>query len=94
MYSAQDYLDFDGIQRASYVGGLVDGWLAAHLYAGTLDGERVERFLECTQDMKLGQMTEIVTKYIKDHPETWHLHASVQAYAAFVKACPAIGGGQ
>jgi hypothetical protein len=36
------------------------------------------------------QLTAIVTKYVKDHPESWHLPLSVEGYFALNAACPGV----
>jgi len=34
------------------------------------------------------QVLAIITKYVKDHPEVWHLPLSIEAFNALNAACP------
>lgn len=72
--------------RVTYATGLMDGFYAAEMFRG--DGSVVERLRVCTKPMDSKQITAIITKYIKDHPESWHMPASVEAHNALNDACP------
>jgi hypothetical protein len=77
--------------RVTYTTGLMDGFYAAEMFRA--DGSVVERLAVCTKPMDSKQITAIITKYIQDHPESWHLPASVEAYNALNGACPGLMGG-
>jgi len=72
--------------RVTYTTGLMDGFLAAEVFRA--DGSAVERLGVCTKPMDSKQIMAIITKYIQEHPETWHLPASVEAFNALNYACP------
>jgi hypothetical protein len=69
--------------RLIYVSGFIDGMLVAATAPGPSTG-----ILKCTGDtMPYGQIKAIVSKYIADHPEKWHLSLSALAAAALWEAC-------
>ncbi len=72
--------------RMLYTSGLMDGFFASALFGAS--GETVASLSSCTRDMDSKQVSAIITKYVKDHPESWHLPLSVEAYNALNAACP------
>jgi hypothetical protein len=38
--------------------------------------------------MDTKQVSAIITKYVKEHPEGWHLPLSAEAHSALNNACP------
>jgi hypothetical protein len=64
----------------------MDGFYASVFFGAT--DETVANLNSCTKDMDSKQISAIITKYVKDHPESWHLPLSVEAYNALNTACP------
>ena len=83
--SAEKFLGLDEINRQMYVAGLMDGFYTSAFFGASDDA--VAKLDSCTQDMDLKQISAIITKYLKDHPEYWHLAVSPQAISALNTAC-------
>jgi len=82
---AGKFLELQQYERVYYISGLMDGFYATAIFGA--GDETVGKLNSCTKDMDINQVTAIVSKYVKDHPETWHLPLSVEAYNAFNSAC-------
>src|SRR5580704_1658305 len=72
--------------RVFYTAGLMDGFYASALFGAT--DKTVANLHLCTKDMDSKQVSAIITKYVKDHPESWHLPLSVEGHNALNAACP------
>jgi len=84
--SAEKFLELDEAYRSMYVMGLMDGFYASAFFGGR--GDTVEKLRLCTKDMDVKQVAAIITKYVKDHPEGWHLPLSIEAVNALNTTCP------
>ena len=85
-YKAEAFVELGEADREMYSAGLMDGFYASALFGAS--DETVNNLISCTKDMDSKQVTAIITKYVKDHPETWHLPLSADAHNALNKACP------
>jgi hypothetical protein len=85
-YKAGAFLEMGDADRMVYVTGLVDGFYASVLFGAT--DETVASLTSCTQGMDNKQLSAIITKYVKEHPEVWHVSLSVEAYNALNAVCP------
>jgi hypothetical protein len=85
-YKAEDFLKMSDQDRELYATGLVDGFLASAFFDAP--DEVVAWMKSCTRDMSSKQVSAVIVKYIKDHPEWWNRSASGNAYYALVDACP------
>ena len=83
---AGKFLELSEFQRVTYTTGLLDGFPGSAMFGAGDD--TVDRLGSCTKEMDSKQVTEIVSKYVTDHPETWHLPLSVEAFNALNDACP------
>ena len=79
----QEYRKMNETQRGTYVVGVVDGLM----FAFSLTKQTSEqRWLEkCTKDMRVDQLTAVVTKYITANPDQLHVNANVLVYGALVQ---------
>jgi len=84
-YKAESYVEMSEADRMLYTSGLMDGFFASALFGAS--DKAVANFSSCTRDMDTKQVSAIITKYVKDHPESWHLALSVEAYNALSAAC-------
>jgi len=75
-------------ERITYVKGLMDGFYASGMF-GAPD-ETMTKLDACTKGMDSKQLTAIILKHVKDHPETWHQPLSIEAYNALNGACPGV----
>jgi Rap1a immunity proteins len=87
-YTAETFLEMNEADRLVYASGLFDGFGASALFGAT--NETIANLASCTKDMDSKQVSAIITKYMKDHPEKWHLPASVEAFKALNDVCPGI----
>ncbi|MGH9748247.1 MAG: hypothetical protein ACRD59_19300 [Candidatus Acidiferrales bacterium] len=85
-FTAQQYLGLRDEDRELYAMGVVDGLQGSVVLRA--DEKYLEAFASCIQGMSGAQMSAIITKYVKDHPEKWNDSLSVNAYSAFMSTCP------
>ena len=86
---AEDFWQMDGKDRELYASGLADGFLAIGFFDAP--DEKVTWITSCVRSMDSKQVSAIIAKYIKDHPEWSNRSASGNAYFALVDACPVPG---
>jgi hypothetical protein len=65
-----------------YINGIRDGVVFASVGLGAKPS------FEISEKAELGQLKDVVTKYLNEHPEDRHLHAAVLVESALVKAFP------
>jgi hypothetical protein len=85
-YKAEDFIDLSEADRMLYTTGLIDGFSASAMFGAT--NGTISNLTACTKDMDAKQISAIITKYVKDHPEAWHYPISIEAYNALTAACP------
>jgi hypothetical protein len=73
-------------EKLTYTAGLMDGFYGSALFGA--NDEAVSHLNSCTKPMPIEQISAIISKHVKDHPEEWHLPLSVAAYNALNGACP------
>src|SRR5690348_12661109 len=83
---AEAFIEFSESDREVYVAGLMDGFFASTFFGAS--DETVANLTSCTKDMDTKQIAAIITKYVKDHPESWHLPVNAEAHTALNAACP------
>ena len=84
--TAKGFVAITDDERVNYTTGLMDGFYGAEMFQA--NAQEVDRLAACTKPMDSKQITAIIAKYIQEHPEGWHLPASVEAYNALNGACP------
>jgi hypothetical protein len=84
-FKAEDFVDLSEDDRLMYTIGLMDGFSGSALFGAT--DETVATLTSCTKDMDSKQLSAIITKYVKDHPESWQYPLSLEAYNALSSAC-------
>lgn len=72
--------------RGLYASGLIDGFGASALFGAT--DESVKTLALCIKGMNSKQIAAIITKFVQERPEVWHVPLSIEAYAALNRACP------
>jgi hypothetical protein len=83
---AEAFLELSDADRVLYTAGLMDGFYASAIFGAS--NETVANLSSCTKDMDSKQVSAIITKYVKEHPEGWHLPASGEAFNALSHVCP------
>ena len=86
---AEDFLQMSDKDQELYASGLMDGFLAIGFFDAP--DEDVAWVTSCARGMDSKQVSAIIAKYIKDHPEWWNRSVSGNAYFALVDACPMPG---
>lgn len=84
--NGETFLNMSDADQTTYAMGLMDGFYASAFFGAT--DETVTNLSSCIQPMDSKQISAIFSKYVKDHPEQWHLPLSILAYNALNKACP------
>lgn len=77
--SGAQYEKFTVMEKLAYVSAVMDS-----IHTLTRDDAIIDSLNECIGEMTLGQMTEIVDKYIDEVPQFWHRRASTLVIAAFI----------
>jgi hypothetical protein len=85
-YNGEQFLELNENDRMVYTIGLMDGFYGSGLFGAT--NETVASLSLCTKDMDAKQISAIITKYVKDRPENWHVPLSIEAFNALNVACP------
>ena len=81
----QEYPKMNETQKGTYVVGVVDGLMFA--FSLTKQTSEQRWMEECTKDMRVDQLTAVVTKYITANPDQWHTSANALVYGALVQQC-------
>jgi len=87
-YTAGDYLELEQHEQAMYAAGLIDGIFLAPAFDAPSDGKYLTAMRTCVKGMTTKQVAAIITKHVKDHPESWHMPANVVAWQAMRNVCP------
>jgi hypothetical protein len=87
-YKAGAFLEMGENPRMVYVSGLMDGFYASTLFGAS--DEIIASLTSCTRGMDNKQLSAVVTKYVKDHPESWQPPLSVESYNALNATCPGV----
>ena len=87
--TGNQYRDMTGIQKRSYVAGLLDGMLLAPAFGGS--EERMQWFLVCTQRIGVIKLRGAINTYIRNHTETHDRKSAADMFRAIRDACRALG---
>lgn len=79
------YRDMTGIQKRSYVAGLLDGMLLAPAFGGS--ESRMRWFLVCTQRLGVIELRGAINTYIRNHPESHDRKSAADMFRAIRGAC-------
>ncbi len=85
--TGNQYRDMTGIQKKSYVAGLLDGMLLAPAFGGS--EERMQWFLVCTQRLGVIKLRGAINTYIRNHAESHDRKSAADMYRAVLGACRA-----
>ncbi len=85
--TGNQYRDMTGIQKKSYVAGLLDGMLLAPAFGGS--EERMQWFLACTQRLGVIKLRGAINTYIRNHAESHDRKSAADMYRAVLGACRA-----
>ncbi len=89
LLTGQHYLDLGDDEKGYYALGLVDGMLVAPLLRAPASEVRWLR--QCLTGMTGRQLADILTRYLRDHPEKRQDPAHVPMLTAMRAACGASG---
>jgi hypothetical protein len=85
-YKAEEFIEMSEVSRMFYTSGLMDGFYTMAMFGAT--DKTIASLTSCAGEMDSKQVSAIITKYVKDHPETWHHPLSIEAWNALNEACP------
>ena len=95
--TGQTWLEMPAALKDAYMYGYSNGYQTAALLArqalNTPQGEsarifdRLKSIDDCREKMTTGQLTAVVDKAVRDHPETWDQHIAVLVVSALGNAC-------
>jgi hypothetical protein len=85
--SAEEYKDESVEQRVAYLSGWLDGSLDAGSFG---NAKTIKALRDCMEGKTIIQVTAIVDKYVRAHPETWDRPAAIEAGKALQGVCPAL----
>jgi hypothetical protein len=71
--------------RIGYVTGVMDGIALAPMFGAP--ETNMKWVNNCLVGMDGNQVTAIVDKYLKDHPESWHVQLNALVYSALIDVC-------
>lgn len=83
--TGQMFLELRESERSAYVMGLVDGMFWAPVYGAP--EARINKFAQCISEMNNKQLSAILEKYLRDHPEKWHYVANSALWWAIREKC-------
>jgi hypothetical protein len=103
VFTGQAWLEsWPAIMKDAYMAGYSNGYQAAAVYtrlglnASPGESKRIFDVLksrdDCQNKMTTGQLTAIVDKAVREHPETWDQHIGVHVLSAVANACAAWEG--
>jgi len=81
----QQYRQMNQNQKESYVTGVIDGLMFA--FAVTKQTSNQQWVEECIKDMRVDELTAIVTKYIANNPEFSQATANGLVFNTLVRLC-------
>jgi hypothetical protein len=73
--------------RILYVEGVTEGWIEAAVFENEIEG-LMSSLLSCMESTTSRQITGMVQKYMKEHPDKWHHRMSTIIFWTMVEACP------
>jgi len=71
--------------KEAYITGVMDGFFAGQAINSNKDFFWLKK---CTDGMTNKQITAIVDKYLKNHPEQWHDYMNILVYRSLIDMCP------
>jgi len=74
--------------KFEYVSGVIDGLLVS--VAAGAPARAMSALKACLAKENIVRITEIVDKFVDDHPEDWQSGAHVMIYLALANYCPAM----
>lgn len=86
--TGNQYRDMTGIQKRSYVAGLLDGMLLAPAFGGSED--RMQWFLTCTDRLGVIELRGAINTYIRNHAQSYDRKSAADMYRAIRGACQAL----
>jgi len=88
--SGNSYMDLSEDEKEIYVAGLSDALSISDIKSTKTKKSELNWYINCSEEikkMKLSQLTAIMNKHLKEHPENWHLSSAVLFRAAMSKVC-------
>jgi len=85
---ASEYPNVSEQEKVSYARGFVNGLLVSSVIGA--EENKVAGLYDCVKDMSGPQLAAIIDKYIKEHPEEWHLPLPLSSFNSIRALCPVL----
>lgn len=86
---AEEFLNLSKDRQTAFSMGFVDGMFLSPFFDAPDDNQLLKSIKDCLQGMSDTQISAIIEKHLRDHPEEWHSQLNVAAFNALNTACPA-----
>ena len=85
---AENYLHWPTAQQVGYAMGFMDGIYTSLPITSSKKETPLASLANCIAEMTPSQISAIIEKHIKDHPDRWHWPLNTMAFNAIHDACP------
>jgi len=85
---AENFLHWPTAQQTGYAMGFMDGIYISLPVASSKKQNPLTPLANCIAEMTPSQVSAIIEKHIKNHPDRWHWPLNTMAYSAIRDACP------
>ncbi|MDD2904562.1 MAG: hypothetical protein PHU44_19195 [Syntrophales bacterium] len=74
-FTGNDYLKMDKHSQIGYLSGVRDAFLINQIIMEekNVNDVNIDQFVKCTTGMTAFQIQALINKYLKNHPEDWHM---------------------
>ena len=86
--TGQYFLSLNEGQKSGMAAGIISGLFMSPLMGGSERGDEIVALHECTHGMSIGQLSGVLEKYVRDHPERWNYPIAVLAVQSMRSVCP------
>lgn len=88
--TGKSFLDMYGLQKLSYVAGLVEGVFLTPAFGA--DGDALKPFVACVDRLRWSGVLKAVNKRLLAEPKLWESYDPEPRYRAIIAACANPGG--
>ena len=82
--TGEDFIGMKDSEKHLYTAGVIDGMLIAPIFDALK--EEMKWFESYTYNMSTTQLASILSKYLKENPEKWHIGSNILMFLAIKQA--------
>lgn len=82
-----EFLKLSEDKKSSYVIGVIDGFFGAPMFGAKDKNKELEWLYACVEKRTKTQISDILTKYLKDNPKVWELPTHASLFNALKTEC-------